>query len=166
MLNKVILMGRLTRDPELRYTQQNTPVVSFTLAVDRNYKAKTEGAQTADFINCVAWRNTAEFVAKWFNKGKMMVCVGSIQTRTYTDKNNEKRYVTEVLAEEVMFGETKRADDSAASRFGTFEPSNDSRQSGYSQPQYNQPQQSAPYSGGYQSSGFEDVTDDDDDLPF
>jgi len=161
MLNKVILMGRLTRDPEIRYTQQNVPVVSFTLAVDRNYRAKGETQSTADFINCVAWRNTAEFVSKWFTKGKMMVVVGSLQTRKYQDKNGENRTATEVQAEEVMFGESKRADD-ASGNLGGYDHQTSASPFNAAQPGAGLPQ-NQPYTG----SMFMDITDEeDDDLPF
>jgi single-strand DNA-binding protein len=98
MLNKVILQGRLTADPELKSTQTGTSVCSFTLAVDRSY-----GEKKADFINCVAWRNTAEFIAKYFGKGKMLIAVGELQVRQYTTNNGEKRYATEVIVNEANF---------------------------------------------------------------
>lgn len=104
-MNKAILMGRLTKDVDLRQTQNNIPVASFTLAVDRPGKIKA-----TDFINCVAWRQTAEFVSKYFGKGRLILVVGSIQTRQYTDKNGQNRTVTEVLVDEVSFtGEPKQA---------------------------------------------------------
>lgn len=102
MLNKVILMGRLTRDPELKYTQNNIPVCSFSLAVDRRFVRAGEERQ-ADFINIVAWRTTAEFVSKYFTKGRMMNVCGSLQTRTWDDANGVRRYVTEVVADEINF---------------------------------------------------------------
>lgn len=108
MLNKVILMGRLTADPELRYTQTSIPVASFTLAVDRSYSKEEK---VTDFIDIVAWRNTAEFVSKWFQKGRMAVVSGRLQVRNWTDKEGGKRRSYEVLAEEVFFGEPKRGDD-------------------------------------------------------
>ncbi len=113
MLNKVILMGRLCADPELRHTQSNTPVASFRLAVD-GYIDKNGNKQT-DFINCVAWGKQAEFVSKWFTKGKMAILCGHIQTRTYQDKNGNKQYVTEVVASEIKFGETKKAQEANGS---------------------------------------------------
>jgi len=103
MLNRIDLMGRLTRDPELRYTSSNIPVASFTLAVDRDFK----NAEDVDFINCVAWKSTAEFLSKYFSKGSMMVLSGRLQMRSYTDKNDNKRTVAEVVAENVYFGEKK-----------------------------------------------------------
>ncbi len=101
MLNKVILMGRLVKDPELKYTPSNVAVVSFTVAVDRRYQKQDE--KQADFINVVAWRNTAEFVSKWFRKGQMIALCGSIQTRTWDDNDGNRHYVTEVVADEVSF---------------------------------------------------------------
>ena len=98
MLNKVILQGRLTADPELKATQTGTSVCSFTLAVDRSY-----GEKKADFINCVAWRNTAEFIAKYFGKGKMLIAVGELQVRQYQAQDGSKRYATEVIVNEANF---------------------------------------------------------------
>lgn len=102
MLNKVILMGRLTRDPELKYTASNIPVCSFSIAVDRRYAKAGEQAQT-DFINIVTWRQQAEFVSKYFSKGRMINVVGSLQTRTWDDANGVRRYATEVVADEINF---------------------------------------------------------------
>lgn len=108
MLNKVILMGRLTRDPELKYTPANVPVCSFSVAVDRRFVKQGEQRQ-ADFINVVAWRQSAEFVSKYFAKGRMINVVGSLQTRTWDDAQGVKRYVTEVIADEVNFcGDSNR----------------------------------------------------------
>lgn len=101
MLNKFIGMGRLTADPTLRYTANNTAVCSFTLAVDRRF-AK-EGQQQADFIQCQAWQKTAEFISKWFGKGSMIAVVGRIQTRTWDDNEGKKHYVTEVVVDEAYF---------------------------------------------------------------
>ncbi|MDD3766946.1 MAG: single-stranded DNA-binding protein [Eubacteriales bacterium] len=102
MLNKVILMGRLTRDPELRYTPSNIPVCSFSIAVDRRF-VRTGEERQADFINIVAWRQTAEFICKYFVKGQMINVCGSIQTRSWDDANGVRRYATEVVADEVNF---------------------------------------------------------------
>lgn len=102
MLNTVIIMGRLTADPELRKTQSGTSVTSFTVAVDRRFQQKGEEKQT-DFINVVAWRQTAEFIEKYFSKGSMIAIRGSVQTRTYEDKNGNKRTAVEVVADEVSF---------------------------------------------------------------
>ena len=105
-MNKAILVGRLTRDPELKSTANGTNVCSFSVAVNRRYK-NAEGNYDADFINCTAWRQTAEFVSKYFTKGRMIGVVGSIQTRNYDDKDGKNVYVTEVAADEVYFVESK-----------------------------------------------------------
>lgn len=107
MLNKVILMGRLTSDPELRHTQSNIPVASFALAVDRGYKKDNDAVNT-DFINIVAWRGTAEFVSKWFTKGQLVAVSGRLQVRSYKDKDGNNRTATEVVADEAFFAESKR----------------------------------------------------------
>lgn len=112
-MNKSILMGRLTRDPETRYTQTtNTQVTSFTLAVNRRFTK--EGQPSADFINIVAWGKTAEFVSKYFKKGQQVGVIGRIQTRNYEDDQGKKHYITEVVAEEVYFADTKKEEGTAA----------------------------------------------------
>ena len=105
MINKAILMGRLTRDPELRHTGSGTPVCSFSIAIDNGYGEN----RSTDFINCVAWNKTAEFVEKYFTKGRMIIVVGRIQTRTWEGQDGKKNYATEVVASEVSFGESKRS---------------------------------------------------------
>ena len=107
MLNHVVLMGRLTRDPELRRTGSGTAVTSFTLAVDRDFKAQN-GVKETDFIDVVAWRNTAEFVSKYFTKGRMAAVEGRLQIRDWTDKDGSKRRSAEVVADDVYFGDTRR----------------------------------------------------------
>lgn len=109
-LNKIVLMGRMTRDPELHNTGSGTPVVSFTLAVDRDIKNQ-DGERETDFIDIVAWRSTATFVSKFFTKGRMAVVEGRLQIRDYTDKDGNKRKATEVVANNVYFGDTKRDGD-------------------------------------------------------
>lgn len=110
MLNKVIIMGRLTQDPELRSTPSGTSVLQFTVAVDRNYKQGEE--KQTDFISCVAWKQTAEFISKHFGKGRMIAIEGRLQSRTYDDKNGSKHYITEVIVENVSFtGEPKPQDN-------------------------------------------------------
>lgn len=147
MLNKIILMGRLTRDPELRRTQTGTAVASFSLAVDRDYKAKGAEKET-DFIDIVAWRNTAEFVSKYFAKGRMAVVEGRLQVRTYTDKEGNNRRVAEVVADNIYFGDSKK--DGGNTGSGSYGGS------GYG----------GDYAGGdYGSSNFQEV-DDDGELPF
>lgn len=111
MLNKGILMGRLTRDPELRHTQSGTEVCSFTLAIDRDRK-DANGEKQTDFIDCVAWNKQAEFVAQWFSKGMMAIVVGRIQSRKWQDQNGNNRTAIEINCEEVSFGETKKNRDS------------------------------------------------------
>lgn len=111
MLNKVIIMGRLTADPELRSTQNGTSVTQFTVAVDRNYSKQGEEKQT-DFINCVAWKQSADFICRHFGKGRMIAVEGRLQSRTYDDKNGAKHYITEVIVENASFtGEPKPQDN-------------------------------------------------------
>ena len=107
MLNKIILMGRLTRDPELRQTQNGTKVAAFSLAVDRDYAAQS-GERETDFIDCVAWRGTAEFAAKYFTKGQMAAVEGRLQVRDWTDKDGNKRRSYEVIADSLYFAGSKR----------------------------------------------------------
>ena len=107
MLNKVILMGRLTKDPELRHTPQDIPVVSFSIAVDRGFGDDKQ----VDFINIVAWRHTAEFVSKWFSKGQLIAVSGRLQVRSYNDRAGNKRTATEVVADEAFFAERKREEN-------------------------------------------------------
>ena len=103
MLNEIILMGRLTRDPELRYTASNTPVASFSLAVDRDFKSKEGGEKETDFIDCVAWRQTGEFVSKYFQKGSMAAVKGRLQIRDWQDKEGNKRRSAEVVVDNIYF---------------------------------------------------------------
>ena len=120
MLNAITIMGRLTADPELRHTGSNIPVVSFTLAVDRDFKDKSTGEKQTDFIPVVAWRNTAEFAAKYFAKGRMAVVAGSLHMRKWTDKDGNKRTSAEVLAEHIYFGDSKKDGDSGSSYTGNY----------------------------------------------
>lgn len=113
MLNHITIMGRLTRDPELRYTQSQTPVASFTLAVDRDFASRDSGERQTDFIDVVAWRQTGEFVSRYFTKGSMAVVSGRLQIRDWTDRDGNKRRSAEVVADNVYFGESKRRDDTA-----------------------------------------------------
>ncbi len=108
MLNHITIMGRLARDPELRRTGSGIAVTGFTLAVDRDFAPKDGGQRETDWIDCVAWRNTGEFVAKYFTKGRMAVVSGRLQVRNWTDKDGNKRRTTEVIAENVYFGDSKR----------------------------------------------------------
>ena len=111
-MNKVLLVGNLTRDPEKRSTGQGTSVTSFTIAVSRRFK-NADGGYDADFINCVAWRSTADFVAQYFQKGSIIGVVASLQSRSYDDKNGNRRYVTEVNVEEVEFAGPRQSADAA-----------------------------------------------------
>lgn len=154
MLNNVVLMGRLTADPELRHTPNDIAVTSFTLAVNRSYaKAGTERA--TDFIDIVAWRNTAEFVSKYFTKGQLVAVEGSIQTRTYQDKDGNNRKAFEIVANNVHFAEAKRDSNYR----GGFE--NSSAESSY----VSQSNATAPSFENGSADDFREVPTDDD-LPF
>lgn len=148
MLNKIILMGRLTRDPELRRTGSGTAVTSFALAVDRDFKGQG-GEKETDFIDIVAWRSTAEFVSKYFTKGRMAVVDGRLQIRDWTDKDGGKRRSAEVVADNVYFGDSKRDSDSAG---GSYAPRASAPVSDYA---------SAP-----EGDRFAELSDDDGELPF
>jgi len=119
-MNKVVLMGRLTRDPEVRYTKtNNTMVASFSLAVNRRFVSPGEERQ-ADFINIVAWSKTGEFCSKYFKKGQQVGVIGRIQTRSWDDENGQKRYATEVIAEEAYFADSKREGETSSNFENTF----------------------------------------------
>ena len=157
MLNKAVLMGRLTRDPELKYTQNNLPVVQFTVAVERNRAAQGQEKQT-DFINVVAWRKTAEFVSQWFTKGMMIIVEGSIQSRRWQDKNGNNRTSVEVVADEVQFGESKRSREANAGYQGGYP-------NAYAAPQQaSRPAPSFDMPAG--NSDFSEISDDDGEVPF
>ena len=149
MLNHITIMGRLTRDPELRRTGSGVAVASFTVAVDRDFSPKDGGERETDFIDCVAWRQTGEFVSKYFTKGRMAVVSGRLQIRNWTDKEGNKRRTAEVVADNVYFGDSKR-DDQGGSSYSAPAPS----YGGYSAPA------SAP------ASDFAMLDDDDAQLPF
>jgi single-strand DNA-binding protein len=117
MLNKVILMGRLTADPELRQTPNNISTLTFTVAINRQYQKDRE-TQT-DFISCVAWRQTAEFISRYFSKGKMIIVEGALRSRTYEDKNGSKHYVTEVQVDNVQFGESKNSGNNSSGDYSS-----------------------------------------------
>ena len=160
MLNKIFIMGRLTRDPELRRTQGGNAVTSFALAVDRDFKS-ADGTKETDFIDVVAWRNTAEFTAKYFTKGRMAVVSGRLQIRNWTDKEGNKRRSAEVVADNVYFGDSKR-DGAAPGGFDQSAPSYSSAPFGgspYAAPSP-QPVPQAP------ASDFAMLENDDDQLPF
>ncbi len=161
MLNKVFIMGRLTRDPELRRTQTGTAVASFSLAVDRDFKDKTTGERSTDFIDVVAWRQTGEFVSRYFTKGRMAIVEGRLQIRDWTDKDGNKRRTAEVVADQVYFGDSKRDNEG-----GSYAPSYGNNQGGYAGG-YSAPAAPSGYGaapmGGNQ---FAELTDDDGELPF
>lgn len=146
MLNRITIMGRLTRDPELRHTQTGTAVASFTLAVDRDFKDKNSGEKATDFIDCVAWRQTAEFVSRYLSKGRMAVVEGRLQMRDWTDKDGNKRRSAEVVADNVYFGDSKKE----------------------AEPGCNSAYNSAPagYGADFGADQFEDLRGDDGELPF
>ena len=116
-MNKILLIGRLTKDPELRYTQSGTAVASFTLAVNRSF-ANQNGEREADFINCVAWQKAAEFVSQYFKKGQQMALEGRLQVRSYDDNNGQRRWVTEVVTEKVEFVGSKGSGNSGSNGAG------------------------------------------------
>ena len=155
MLNHIVIMGRLTRDPELRYTQSQTPVASFTVAVDRDFSNRDSGERQTDFIDCVAWRQTAEFVSKYFQKGSMAVVSGRLQIRDWTDRDNNRRRTAEVVVDNIYFGESKRSRDESSSTAG-YAPQTASTgfDSGFG---------SAPAAGG---SAIAELDDGDGELPF
>lgn len=158
MLNHITIMGRLTRDPELRRTGSGVAVTSFTLAVDRDYNPKDGGEKEVDFIDCNAWRNTGEFVAKHFTKGRMAVVSGRLQIRNWTDKDGNKRRSAEVVADSVYFGDSKKSGEETSS--------------------YQAPNSAQAYTGPFQNamdlynqatsaqSDFAMLEDDDAQLPF
>lgn len=126
MLNRIIIMGRLTRDPELRHTNTGTPVASFALAVERDFKDKSTGQRITDFIDVVAWNRTGEFAARYFQKGSMAAVEGQLQMRDWTDKNGNKRRSAEVVADSIYFCESRKTDQSApAQSEQEFEELND-----------------------------------------
>jgi len=144
MLNRITIMGRLVKDPELRRTQSGTSVCSFTVAVDRDFQSKDNAERQTDFIDVVAWRQTAEFICKFFTKGRMIVVDGSLQSRKWQDKNGQNRTSWEVMANNVYFGDSKREGG------GEFAPAFDSSAETYT----------APAAG-----GFAEI-EEDGELPF
>lgn len=167
MLNHITIMGRLTRDPELRYTQSGTPVASFTVAVDRDYTGQDGGRET-DFVDCVAWRQGGEFVSKYFVKGQMIVVDGRLQSRKWQDRDGNNRTSWEINCDHTYFGEPKRDGGQQNSYSGGYgQPSG-----GYSAPPpsggYNAPpaQAAPPPQQQYQQVTFTELDDDDGELPF
>ena len=161
MLNRIMLMGRLTRDPELRHTQTGTAVASFSLAVDRDFKDKQTGEKTTDFIDVVAWRNTAEFVSRYFTRGRMAVVEGRLQLRDWTDKDGNKRRAAEVIAENIYFGDSKRDGDA-----GNYAPPAGGNYSAPTGGGYSAPAAPAGYSAPSGGDQFAELSDDDGELPF
>lgn len=147
MLNKWLGMGRLTRDPELRHTQNGTAVVTFSIAVERDRKKKDAEKET-DYIDVVAWRNTAEFVSKYFSKGRMAVVEGRIQVRPWTDKEGHRRTAVEVVADNIYFGDSKKSEGGSGQGQGGY-GGYDGEPGGYSEP-----------------GSFSELDDEDGDLPF
>lgn len=157
MLNRVIMMGRLVADPELRQTPNGISVATFRIAVDRNYQSKNTAEKQADFISCVAWRQTGEFISRYFTKGRMIALEGSLQSRSYEDKQGQKRTSYEVVVDQAYFADSK--------------PQGGSSQGGGSipfptePPQFEEPQRGKSLSVG-DFGGFEELETDDGDLPF
>ena len=177
MLNHIVLMGRLVRDPELRRTQSGIAVTSFRLAVDRDYANQQTGEREADFIDVVAWRSTGEFVSKYFAKGRMAVVSGRLQMRNWTDNNGQKRTSAEVVAENVYFGESKRDSDGGSSYGGSYggsyaggsnyaAPSSPAGYGAPSSPAGYGAQSGAPGSQTPMAGDFALLEDDDSELPF
>ena len=163
MLNHIIIMGRLTRDPELRRTGSGVAVASFTVAVDRDFGGRDGGEKETDFIDCVAWRQTGEFVSKYFTKGRMIVVSGRLQIRSWTDKDGNKRRTAEVVADNCYFGDSKR--DDQGSSYGGNTYGGNSYGNAYSAPAGgNYGGYSAPASA--PASDFAMLDDDDAQLPF
>ena len=158
MLNHIVIMGRLARDPELRHTQNGTPVATFRLAVDRDFKDKNTGERVTDWIDVVAWRGTGEFVSRYFSKGRMAVVEGRLQMREWTDKDNNRRVTAEVVADNVYFGDSKRdGEGSGYPQSGGFSQSSAPAPAPVSSPY------GAPPADGDQ---FSELSGDDSDLPF
>lgn len=168
MLNHIVIMGRLTRDPELRRTGSGIAVAIFTVAVDRDFSGKDGGEKETDFIDCVAWRQTGEFVSKYFSKGRMIVVSGRLQIRTWTDKDGNNRRTAEIVADNCYFGDSKK-DGEASPQGGNsyggnapdYAPKNSypGNRGGYGQ-------QSGGYSQPTPASNFAMLDDDDTQLPF
>ena len=173
MLNHITLMGRLTRDPELRRTGSGVAVASFTVAVDRDFGGRDGGEKETDFIDCVAWRQTGEFVSKYFTKGRMIVVSGRLQIRSWTDKDGNKRRTAEVVADNCYFGDSKRDEGGSSYGGNTYGGNayggNSYGNNNYGGNSYNAP---APSYGGYSApasapaSDFAMLEDDDAQLPF
>ena len=163
MLNHIVIMGRLTRDPELRRTATGLAVTSFSVAVDRDFGKSDNGEKKTDFFDCVAWRNTAEFASKYLSKGRMVVVSGRLEFRDWNDKEGNKRRSAEIIVDNVYFADSRR-DNEGGNAYG----GNSYGNTGYGAPAYNAP---APSYGGYNApsapaSDFAMLDDDDAQLPF
>ena len=163
MLNHITIMCRLTRDPELRRTGSGVAVASFTVAVDRDFGGRDGGEKETDFIDCVAWRQTGEFVSKYITKGRMIVVTGRLQNRSWTDKDGNKRRTAEVVADNCYFGDSKRDSDGGSSfggntyggnSYGNYSAPSGNNYGGYAAP------------AGNPASDFAMLDDDDAQLPF
>ena len=169
MLNHITIMGRLTRDPELRRTGSGIAVASFSVAVDRDFGGRDGGEKETDFIDCVAWRQTGEFVSKYFTKGRMIVVSGRLQIRSWTDKDGNKRRTAEVVADNVYFGDSKRDNEGGNAYGGNTYGGSSYGSNNYGGNAYSAP---APNYGGYSApaaapaSDFAMLDDDDAQLPF
>lgn len=170
MLNHIVIMGRLARDPELRHTQSGTPVATFRLAVDRDFKDKNTGERQTDWIDVVAWRGTGEFVSRYFSRGRMAVVEGRLQMREWTDKEGNRRTTAEVVADSVYFGDSKRDGDGQGSYSGnnSYGGGSYGGQGGsYGRPAPSgPPAPSADYGIPSVGDQFAELADDDGDLPF
>ena len=174
MLNHITIMGRLVRDPELRRTGSGVAVASFTVAVDRDFGGRDGGEKETDFIDCVAWRQTGEFVSKYFTKGRMIVVSGRLQIRSWTDKDGNKRRTAEVVADNCYFGDSKRDSEGGSSYGGNTYGGNSYGGNSYGGGNYggNSYNAPAPSYGGYSApaatpaSDFAMLDDDDAQLPF
>ena len=168
MLNHIVIMGRLTRDPELRYTQSQTPVASFTIAVDRDFGGRDGGERQTDFIDCVAWRNSAEFVSKYFHKGSMAVVSGRLQIRDWNDRDGNKRRSAEVVVDNIYFGESKRSEGENRSESRSYNNSYDNRS--YDNNRGYDNNRSSGYDNGRSINpappAFAELDDEDGEIPF
>lgn len=165
MLNRIILMGRLVADPDLRQTPNGISVATFSLAVDRNYQSKNSNERQTDFINCVAWRQTGEFISRYFSKGRMIAVEGSLQTRRYEDKTGAKRTAYEVIVDQAYFADSKSSSSQGGSTFSEPSFGGNSMPSQQSAPRFEEPQRGQSLSVG-NFGGFEELDTDDGDLPF
>ena len=159
MLNHITVMGRLTRDPELRTTQSGVSVASFTVACDRDFGGRDGGEKQTDFIDCVAWRSTGEFVSKFFHKGSMIVVSGRLQSRKWQDREGNNRTNWEINADNVYFGESRRRDEDGRDSYG----GNNYSASNYGGNSYDN---NRPAPAPAQNNPFQELGDDDGELPF